>query len=178
MKRIWLLGLVLVLVMGPSSVAWARPVSTFEVKLDVSGSGGWMGYVVVAADETGVANVDVSLSRMGSVSCPGGGAGFAVESITYRGVAFGTFAVERKLASLQYSAPVAATYTVIDGCGGTSTTTTTGVTLTVDTVATGDLQRGRVGDTRVLSRLSQVTLGAGPFTGVGGGSVSEVISRG
>lgn len=176
MRRIWLVGLVLVLVMGPSSVSWAKPVSTFEVELDVSGNGGWMGLVRVAADENGLANIDLSFTRMGAVSCPGGATGLAVQTLTYRGIGFGTLAVDRKLATLRYSADIPATHTVLDGCGGS--TTTTGVTFTVDTVASADLQRGRVGDTRVLSRLSQVTLDAGPVTAAGAGLVSEVISRG
>jgi hypothetical protein len=175
-KRIWLLGLVLVLVMGPSSVAWARPVSTFEVDLDVSGSGGWTGYLRLAAGEDGSADVDLSLSRMGPVGCPSGEAGFAVETLTYRGVGSGTVAVERKLASLQYSADVDAVHTVIDGCGGEIVNT--GVTLKVGAVATGDLLRGRVGDARVLSRLSQGTIDTGAVAVAGGGLVSEVISRG
>lgn len=176
MKRIWLVGLVLVLVIGPNSVAWARPVSTFEVSLDVSGSGGWMGLLRLAAGEDGIADVDLSFTRMGTVPCPDGEPGFAVESLAYDGVGFGTLAVERKLASLQYSAEIPATHTVIDSCGGN--TTTTGVMLMVDTVATGDIQRGRTGDTRVLSRLSQVTIGAGDVAVAGAGLVSEVISRG
>lgn len=176
MKRTWLLGLVLVLVMGPSSVAWARPVSTFEVSLDGGGSGGWMGYLRLAAGEDGIANIDLSYSRMGAVNCPNGEPGFAVESLTYRGVGFGTTAVERKLASLQYSADIPAIHTLIDGCG--ETTVTTGATLEVDTTASGDLQRGRVGDTRVLSRVSQVSIVGGPVSATGGGVVSEVISRG
>lgn len=175
MKRIWLMGLVLVLVMGPSSVSWARPVSTFEVALDER-SGGWTGYLNVTTDENGIADVDLSMSRMGPVTCPDGGPGFAVESMVYRGVGFGTMAVERKLASLRYSAAVPAVHTLLDGCGGEIVNT--GVTLTVGTFATGDLQRGRTGDTRVLSRLSQVTIDAGPVAGAGAGLVSEIISRG
>jgi hypothetical protein len=170
------MGLVLVLVMGPSSVSWARPVSTFEVSYTVSGSGGWMGYLTVTTDENGIADVDLSMSRMGPVTCPNGVPGFAVESMVYRGVGFGTVAVERKMASLQYAADVPAVHTLVDGCGGE--TVNTGATLTVGTVATGDLQRGRTGDTRVLSRLSQVTVGAGPAAGSGAGLVSEIISRG
>lgn len=177
MKRIWLMGLVLVLVMGPSSVAWARPVSTFEVSLDVSGSSGWMGLLTLAAGEDGSADVDLSFMRIGP--CPNGEAGLAVESLTFRGVGIGTLTVERKLASLRYSASVPATHTVSETCGEPTTTIiTTDTTLTVDTVATGDLQRGRTGDSRVLSRLSQVTIGAGPVAATGGGLVSELISRG
>lgn len=179
MKRTWLLGLVLVLVMGPSSVAWARPVSTFEVSLDGGGSGGWMGYLRLAAGEDGSANIDLSYSRMGVVNCPNGETGFAVESLTYRGIGFGTLTVERKLASLQYSAPIPAIHTVSETCGGSTTnSSTTGATLEVGTTASGELQRGRVGDTRVLSRVSQVSIVGGPVSASGGGVVSEVISRG
>jgi hypothetical protein len=53
-KRIWLLGLVLVLVMGPSSVSWARPVSRYVVTMQ-SVTGG----AVVGFTDTTVTSVEV-----------------------------------------------------------------------------------------------------------------------
>lgn len=68
MKRIWLMGLVLVLVMGPSSVSWARPVSRYVVAMQ-SVTGG----VVVGFTDTTVTSVEVFVGceRWSAISATG-----------------------------------------------------------------------------------------------------------
>lgn len=54
MKRTWLIGLVLALTIGPSSVAWARPVSRYVVTMQSVG-----GATVVSFAEDNVTSVQV-----------------------------------------------------------------------------------------------------------------------
>ncbi len=177
MKRTWMvLTVLLATVGGPATAAMARPISTYSTEV-IFDSGGWNGSVMLETDEQGLGYLYVYMSKKTVVQCAWGQ---SMDSLTvaYNEATAGAVNVERKLASLTFESAQSVTSTYFDGCNLVETVSKAPMSLSVGAVATGDLNRGRNAQGRVLSRMSDVTVSLGGMVFTDSAALQELITKG